>query len=133
MKNKKSVNQGGLKIGSKVVCINDDFSNMPSLYMIIFQWPVKGRMYTIRDIVTTNNGTSFMLKEIINEVARFPCGAICEISFFNWRFRTISTTNKEVENHEPEYAAGDLLIPAEIIKPAEKINVQPEILTTDLL
>jgi hypothetical protein len=85
MKNSKSKNQLG--VNCKVVCINDDFSNLPALYKIIFKFPVANQIYTIRGI--DSNGNLF-LNEVVNEVYEFPFGAVAEPSFLKWRFNPLS-------------------------------------------
>lgn len=73
-------------VGRKVVCINDDFSNAPPLYRIIFEFPRAGKIYTIRAVLDF----SFLLEEIVNPVVTWNSrGVIGEISFDKPRFRAV--------------------------------------------
>jgi hypothetical protein len=94
MKHRKSISGVEFKTGTKVICINDDFSNVRPLYKIIFRFPVAGEVYTIRG---KYDAESIWLKEVINEVMRFPFGKITEPSFFNWRFRLYVEDKIEAE------------------------------------
>lgn len=82
-------------IGSKIICINDDFSNLPPLYKLIFKFPAAHGVYSIR--AKDYDGNLF-LNEIINEVYTFPHGAVAEPSFLKWRFKPLCLD--EMENTE---------------------------------
>lgn len=47
-----------------IICINDSFT--PEQMADIPNRPIKGKMYTIRDIVKSGNGTGLLLNEIHN-------------------------------------------------------------------
>ncbi len=93
MKSKKSKNQFG--VNCKVVCVNDNFSNLPPLYKIIFKFPVAQLIYSIRAIDSDGN---LFLNEVINEVYEFPSGSVAEPSFLRWRFKPIGVD--KIENVE---------------------------------
>ena len=100
MKAKKSNRiENDFGTGSKVICINDDFSNLPPLYKIIFKFPAAHGVYSIR--AKDSNGNLF-LNEIINDVYEFPHGAVAEPSFLKWRFKPLCLD--EIENTEVEEA-----------------------------
>lgn len=54
-------------VGQKVVCIADAFS----LGFLGEVFPVKGAVYTIRDIVTDGDGAGLRLEEIVNKPCRY--------------------------------------------------------------
>jgi len=97
MKHRKSISGVEFKTGTKVICINDDFSNVRPLYKIIFRFPVAGEIYVIRG---KYDAESIWLKEVINEVMRFPFGKITEPSFFNWRFRLVEEVDIKADEVE---------------------------------
>jgi hypothetical protein len=61
-----------MKPGSLAVCINDLFS--PVVIRIIPNRPKKGKIYTIRQLVTHeyNGKTGLLLEEIVNEPILLP-------------------------------------------------------------
>jgi hypothetical protein len=102
MKYVKSVSRSRFRVGSKVVCINDDFSNAPERYRIIFRFPVNGRVYTVRKIRRRKGGLSFLLYEVVNDIVRFPFGIVDEIGFYSWRFRPLEKKKKKIADQVKE-------------------------------
>lgn len=82
MKNRKEL------LGKKVVCINDNFSNLNSDQLnTIPNRPVKDSIYTIRDAFKTHNGYAYHLVEITNPKLEHPSGlGTFEPSFNQIRF-----------------------------------------------
>lgn len=70
-----------IKVGTKVVCI-DDSAFAPAYGEIL---PVKGRVYTIREILTSNGQSCFRLREIVNKPMLYTRGLV-ECSFRASRF-----------------------------------------------
>jgi hypothetical protein len=103
MKDKKTIGKNRFVSSGKVICINDDFSNIPALFKVIFSLPVAGRIYTVR---RRKNSDSILLKEITNEVMKFRCGTVTEPGFFIWRFQPLTNIDEEVHekqrNAKPE-------------------------------
>jgi len=100
MKIRKSHNLNNrFDTNSKVVCINDNFSNLPPLYKLIFKFPRAEAVYSIRAIDRDGN---IFLNEVINEIYKFPDGAVAEPSFLKWRFKPLDLIEIEdvVENQE---------------------------------
>lgn len=85
-------------VGRRVLCINDDFSNAPPLRRIIFKFPKRGIVYTIREVYDE----SLHLNEIVNPVAWFPDhgGVICEVSFDKPRFMFLDKVSESVLDNE---------------------------------
>jgi hypothetical protein len=61
-----------MKIGDIVLCINDSF--IPLVIRLIPNKPKKGKIYTVREIVThgSNNKVGILLEEISNEPILLP-------------------------------------------------------------
>jgi hypothetical protein len=56
----------GIKVGSKVVCINDKITN-PLVYVDFKHWIVEGKTYTVRAICNSVYGSKgVLLEEIVN-------------------------------------------------------------------
>jgi hypothetical protein len=55
------------KPSDKVVCINDDFSNIGSAIKDFQNLPIKGMIYTIREIRPAAMDSGIMLNEITNK------------------------------------------------------------------
>ena len=98
--------------GQKVVCINDSFSQfVQALYR---ELPVKGRVYTIRDvfvgrekIVKGNNGATvgLLLDELKNPEDPFHAGNQ-ELGFSSERFAPL----EEIPEDERQVAEGELIL-----------------------
>jgi hypothetical protein len=95
------------KAGRLVVCVNDDFSNAPPHVRIAFTFPIKGNIYTLREVLTAaGKPTSFLLAEIVNPVVKWPSrfnNAVCEISFFHWRFEPLFKIAKPLTREELQW------------------------------
>lgn len=76
-----------------------DFSNMRLTLQVLFTLPVKGEVYTIRNVFED----SYHLAEILNPVDTWPFGVVAEPRFFKWRFRPLLP--EEVCAQEEEMAA----------------------------
>lgn len=85
------------KVGDKVICINDDFTDMVDVMIKCFdELPRKGQEYTIRRIERWDGRTRVLLEEISN--SPFKEGALkgLEPGFCASRFRKPETI-KEIE------------------------------------
>jgi hypothetical protein len=71
------------KIGQKVVCIADFTRGMYNNIV-----PIKGEIYTVREIVTRNHKTGLLLAEVVNSHHRYNDG-VCEKAFSVNCFRPI--------------------------------------------
>ncbi len=97
-----------LKIGDKVICIDDNYNTAGRIMNIIahgWKFPQKGQVYTVRKIF---NGQSIAVEEIINKEDKLLKR---EPGFYYWHFKKISSIQteeikceeeKEVEEEEIE-------------------------------
>lgn len=84
-----------MKIGAKVVCINDQFTDIQK--QLIPNRPVKDEQYTIQDILVTRNGKGVTLEEISNPDLPHPSGGgSFPASFSIGRFREVDPTDELV-------------------------------------
>lgn len=72
------------RVGQKVVCVND--AARPG-YSKRGPYPVKGRVYTIRDFVINRNGENAVRLIEVNR------GELDGFGFWTWRFRPVKTTD----------------------------------------
>jgi len=98
MKNKKNSTASNQLVGRRVLCINDDFSNRPLTWRILFAFPLKGREYTIRGTFDK----SYYLEEIRNPEVTWESGFKKEICFYKWRFRILEEKQHEDEDQKAE-------------------------------
>jgi len=85
------------KIGDRVVCINDDFTDMVDVMIRFFdELPRKGKEYTIRRIERFDNRTRVILEEIKNPPMKDGVWKGAEPSFCGSRFRKPDVI-KEIE------------------------------------
>jgi hypothetical protein len=94
-----------MKVGQKVVCIDDSaITNANECFVHI--WPVKGQVYTIREIHTEPHikGYGVRLEEIWNSSIVWSDGDECEWSYQSERFRPI------VEADKSEVAANEMVM-----------------------
>lgn len=77
-----------MKTGDSVYCIDDDFSMYPNVSFIFKELPIKGEIYTIRDLRPMGEDLySVLLSEIINpEVFIEAIGGLMEPRFNANRF-----------------------------------------------
>lgn len=79
-------------IGQKVVCIKDDWSDRDLKWIAcIKQFPKVNHIYSIRDILKSDDEIGFILHEIINPVRVFgtPLGYYGEPAFNSIHFRPL--------------------------------------------
>jgi hypothetical protein len=69
------------KKGDKVLCVNDDFSNVPVAYRKIQRFPIQGQIYTIRKVFSE----TVWLEEIVNDILYLD-GITEEATFYKFRF-----------------------------------------------
>ena len=85
-----------LEVGQMVVCVDDDWKS-PLWVGKTPNRPIKGCIYTIRDLDPGTNGApSMRLEEIVNPVAPFENGRIViEPAFRQFHFRPVHKTSIE--------------------------------------
>ena len=96
-------------VGDKVLCINDDFSNILEELLreskgLKLNFPVKDKEYTVREIFD-NDGLvySILLEEIYNPSFQIPVLNIRrELSFVSWRFVKQAEIQQLEEENEDE-------------------------------
>jgi hypothetical protein len=83
------------KIDQLIVCVDDQFR--PNRKMFVPNLPVRGQIYSIRDVLWRDEeGAALHLHEIVNEPRLFRVrGAmqVCEAAFYAWRFRPLKETD----------------------------------------
>jgi hypothetical protein len=87
-------------VGMKVVCVVGKWVNAVDLighaeYGIIA--PVKGGVYTVREIETSSMGTGLRFEEIRNAKRDWGEGVFSEPRFMSTRFRPVRTTETGME------------------------------------
>jgi len=92
-----------MEIGDKVICV--DAGKQPhtaeELNNDMPNWVVKGRIYTIRDIVDSDFVVGVRLEELHNPSRYFRLvERSMEGCFATWRFRKQEQVTKEVESYE---------------------------------
>lgn len=95
-----------MKLNDKVICVNDDFSQYPRVTEDYEYLPMKGEVYTIRDIKPMGMIMRVLLHEIHNRPIMFPdLGGKVEPGFQASRFRPIDEleTELEVSNHQQNF------------------------------
>lgn len=70
-----------IKVGAKVICIDDAGFGLQYGERV----PVRGAVYTVRDILTSNGQKCYRLREIINQAQMYAQG-LMECSFKATRF-----------------------------------------------
>jgi hypothetical protein len=81
------------KKGDKVLCINDDFSNVPVAYRKIQRFPIQGQIYTIRKVFSE----TVWLEEIVNDILYLD-GITEEATFYKFRFAFLAHKNEVAES-----------------------------------
>lgn len=95
-------------VGTKVICIDDNFSNVLSELQqqakgLPLSFPKKDEEYIIRGIFDNDNSIgepSYLLEAVYNPYFKIPLtGEFRELAFAHWRFRTLvyNTTVSEKE------------------------------------
>lgn len=78
-------------IGQQVVCIMDNWADLDPDEVC----PVKGQVYTIREIIPYTDGIHFRFEEIVNKPLHYKEGLLeCHFSFY--AFRPVRKTNIDV-------------------------------------
>ena len=75
-------------VGQQIVCINDIGPSLPAGHA----HPVRGCVYTIRDIIDCGDRVCLTLEEIVNPIRRSGR----ELCFKSRRFRPVKPTSIEV-------------------------------------
>lgn len=90
---------GVIKFGTKVVCINDDFTEEQKA--MIPHRPVRDHHYTIDEVLVTRRGKAVTLVELDNPPLTHPSGAGTFIPSFDIkRFRELDEVPVEVVKEE---------------------------------
>jgi len=93
-----------MKIGDKVVCINDDFRNIVDFDFTVFEdLPQKGKKYIIRRKENWDGGTRVLLEEVKNPPLKKGLMKGVEPGFSGDRFRKLVddlVLEKEEEEEE---------------------------------
>ncbi|MDO8516059.1 MAG: hypothetical protein Q7S28_02295 [bacterium] len=78
-----------MKVGDKVVCVNDLFHSRFTDPFTVGQLnlPKKGQLYTVREAVEATDGSAILLEEIINSKFIYDIGGLREPAFSTERFR----------------------------------------------
>lgn len=84
------------RIGQKVVCIADQWSRRAERRLQ--EYPVKGRVYTVRGLEHINygSGLGLLLEEIVNPPRSWPDEADGEPGFMSTRFRPVVTRKTSI-------------------------------------
>lgn len=77
-------------VGQRVVCVDD--SNWSDDHI---KHPIKGRIYTIREIDTIGGIDGFWLEEIINPIKTY-CDGVCEAGFKRERFKPLDEKRLDI-------------------------------------
>ena len=89
-------------IGQKVICVNDSFEK--EILQSFVAFPIKGRVYTVRDLVPAfdydmNVTCAILLEELINP----PNPKGVENGFSSDRFRTLEDIKKAKQETNKAY------------------------------
>lgn len=96
--------ENNFKVGGLVICINDSFPSNLNFFK-----PTKGQIYTIRKIITFENGEDgIVLEEIVNKKIKFKNG-MYEPCFIIFRFKPIDEMYKPLE-HIANFNTKELLV-----------------------
>lgn len=94
-----------MKIGSKVVCVDASMQphTVEELKRDVPSWLIKGKTYTVRDIVDHDFVVGIRLEEIVNPPIYFKViNKVIEPCFASWRFRELQEDEVEAEVEEFE-------------------------------
>lgn len=94
-----------MKVGSKVVCIDNSMQphTIEELKKDVPNWLVKGKTYTVREIVDHDFVVGIRLEEITNPPIYFKVvNKVLEPCFASWRFRELQDNEIEAEIEEFE-------------------------------
>jgi len=94
-----------LAIGDKVICIDSSMQahTVAELLKDVPNWVIKGKQYTIRDIVDSDFVVGIRLEELTNPSRWFQLiGKYMEPAFATWRFRKVEETTIEISIEQEE-------------------------------
>ncbi len=91
--------------GQKVICVDDDFrtdndAKLDAIIKLFEHLPLKGKIYTVRDIYISPKGISITLNEIINPILTTEPFKGAEPNFRISRFKPLVEEEIEIEVFE---------------------------------
>lgn len=99
------------KPGTRVICVNSDFSMYPMITEHYQALPIKNNVYTVKEVRPMGAEGGILLEELSNSPVFFPhFGGKMEPAFNPNRFRPLDT----LENEEAEKAVEELLKEVEL-------------------
>jgi hypothetical protein len=87
-----------MKVGSLVELVNDKWGKKEDFPGIV-NYPKKGVIYTIRDIISNKRGTYCHLEEIVNPIIQTLLEGTGETWFSCKRFRELQPPIANIEEH----------------------------------